>query len=474
MSLLTLASASFAQVFNPGGAIAIPPGPGQALPNATSNFPSPQPPGYRGNWNNENNTAPAGQGPAARTLVDPPAQVQVSDQKAGSLLVFPYYTSDAAGTRNTWATISNISNAAVLVHIFFLQGSSCSQADQFICLTANASIQLIANSFDPLTTGWILAVAVDAAGNPAQRNVLIGNAFVLDGSYSGNYGAEAFTAYTNVATAGAPGADITVNPNPPGNLPNAFAAATTPAGPGCVANTAAGYVSGNGYLGNGYIPGLYTGGVGTAQLNFTGPPTFCWARDNDALQTVRTFQLNGGGYDFAPNRFAVEIQSPVDSPNQRIVVVGLDGDISTATITSPSQLGTGTVINGNETPFGSFVNFTSGNCQRIGDITATNPRVPRQMSVLIPTGQVGVMQWAINGGGVGLIMTASGGKTPAGIRTLHKTNVNANLVATAATGAAAVTVTDQTTNATASFAATVRYGVALTIPTFTPPTCVNP
>ena len=67
---------------------------------------------------------------------NPPTNVAVSDQKAGSVLAFPYYTS--VGTSDTRLTISNTGNYSANVHMFFVD-ASCNQADQYICLTANAS-----------------------------------------------------------------------------------------------------------------------------------------------------------------------------------------------------------------------------------------------------------------------------------------------------------------------------------------------
>ena len=60
-----------------------------------------------------------------------PVNVRVSDQKAGSLLVFSYYVSKAAEQKNTRLTISNIGDATAKVHLFFIDGTSCHQADQF-------------------------------------------------------------------------------------------------------------------------------------------------------------------------------------------------------------------------------------------------------------------------------------------------------------------------------------------------------
>ena len=133
-----------------------------------------------------------GQVPTVGALTDRLNQIEVSDQKPGSMLVYPYYTSNAQTKADTRITLSNLGQANVGVHVFFLAGSSCFQADQFICLTKGASISFKASEQDPETTGYIVAVAVDGMGRPISWNALIGNAFVNAGDNVGNYGAEAF------------------------------------------------------------------------------------------------------------------------------------------------------------------------------------------------------------------------------------------------------------------------------------------
>jgi hypothetical protein len=125
-----------------------------------------------------------------------------SDQKPGSILVYPYYTSRAAtstvpGT-DTRLSISNVGKTWVNVHLFFIE-RGCTQADQFLCLSPNASYAEKTSVLDPEFTGYIIAIAVDNMGLPVSANQLIGNAFVNDGDYVGNYGAEAFA---NMAEAG--------------------------------------------------------------------------------------------------------------------------------------------------------------------------------------------------------------------------------------------------------------------------------
>lgn len=122
-----------------------------------------------------------------------------SDQKAGSLLVFPYYTSRAVDGRDTRITISNINSTTrttTAVHVFFIDGNTCYQQDMFLCLTPNASVSLKTSEYDPEVTGFMYALAVHpTTGVPIPNNVLIGNAFVRDGEYIGNYGAESFWSY---------------------------------------------------------------------------------------------------------------------------------------------------------------------------------------------------------------------------------------------------------------------------------------
>lgn len=267
--------------------------------------------------------------------------IGVSDQKPGSVLVFPYYVSKAAEKKDTRLTISNVSDKAVMVHVFFIDGATCNQSDLFLCLTPFASFAFKASEYDPETVGWLLAVAVDAQGRPTQANGLIGNAFVNDGDYVDNYGAEAFRA----------------------NAP--LLATFTP---------------------------------DTATLFF----------DNQS-------------YDAVPNQLAVEVQSPLDAPGQRVVTVGLSGDLNASQMTGAGQIGTGQIINGNEKPLGSFIRFLNGNCQAIAIITATNPRVPGGMNVMLPPGQAGTMQFRV-GAAVGLLMTPRTAKW-SGIRSLHKVGV---------------------------------------------------
>ncbi len=85
-------------------------------------------------------------------------------------------------------------NPIAYVHLFLIDGSTCQQADLFLCLTPNASFSFKASDYDPGNTGYVIAVAVNAQGVPIQNNVLIGNAFVNTPQFADNYGAESFWA----------------------------------------------------------------------------------------------------------------------------------------------------------------------------------------------------------------------------------------------------------------------------------------
>ncbi|HYE73540.1 MAG TPA: hypothetical protein VEF04_09415, partial [Blastocatellia bacterium] len=139
-----------------------------------------------------------------------PVNAALSDQKAGSVLVFPYYTSDINGNFNqsdTLFEITSVSNGPATLpngtpnyqylHLFFMN-KDCSPADTFVCLTPNGTLQFKASEFDPLTTGYLIAVAVDEQGRPTQNNNFIGAAFVRDdvNGISDSYGAEAFWKYS--------------------------------------------------------------------------------------------------------------------------------------------------------------------------------------------------------------------------------------------------------------------------------------
>ncbi|MEP7340273.1 MAG: choice-of-anchor X domain-containing protein [Acidobacteriota bacterium] len=127
-----------------------------------------------------------------------PARSEVSDQKAGSVLVYNVYTSASDPTRqNTRISITNTSpTLPIAVHLFFVDGSTCSVADANICLTPNQTSSFLASDLDPGSTGYIVAIASDpVTGCPVNFNFLIGDEYVkFSSGHAANLGAEAFAA----------------------------------------------------------------------------------------------------------------------------------------------------------------------------------------------------------------------------------------------------------------------------------------
>lgn len=128
-----------------------------------------------------------------------PASSSVSDQRAGSLLVYNVYTSSITNFngQNARFGITNTSDArTAYIHLFFVDGSTCSVADLFLCLTPTQTFSLLASDLDPGVTGYVIALAIDGrTGCPISHNFLIGDVFVkFPAGHTGNLGAEAFAA----------------------------------------------------------------------------------------------------------------------------------------------------------------------------------------------------------------------------------------------------------------------------------------
>lgn len=124
-----------------------------------------------------------------------------SDQRPGSILIYPIYTSSAAqpNVSNTRISLTNTSTtSAANVHLFFVDGANCGVSDRYICLTPNQTTTFTTVDQDPSTTGFLIAVATDFNGLPVNHNFLIGDAYVKttvgQTPFYGNYGAEAFSA----------------------------------------------------------------------------------------------------------------------------------------------------------------------------------------------------------------------------------------------------------------------------------------
>ena len=128
----------------------------------------------------------------------PPAY-GMSDQKPGSVLLFPYYSSHVIWPQqeNTKINITNThTTQSIYAHMFFVDSLNCQSADTFVCLTANQTFTFVVSDYDPGITGYLLVVAVNGTtGLPVQFNYLAGDYYLkLLSGHSANLGAEAFAA----------------------------------------------------------------------------------------------------------------------------------------------------------------------------------------------------------------------------------------------------------------------------------------
>src|SRR5262249_36044409 len=81
-----------------------------------------------------------------------PATAALSDQKAGSVPFYNLYDSSAtnASAQNTRISITNVNSSLdTAVHLFFVDRTSCSVADSFICLTPNQTAAFLVSDLDP-------------------------------------------------------------------------------------------------------------------------------------------------------------------------------------------------------------------------------------------------------------------------------------------------------------------------------------
>ena len=75
-----------------------------------------------------------------------------SDRKKGSVLFYNLYSSRATApaTQNSRISITNTNDqASAFIHLYFVDGSSCSVADNFICLTANQTASFWPRTLTP-------------------------------------------------------------------------------------------------------------------------------------------------------------------------------------------------------------------------------------------------------------------------------------------------------------------------------------
>ncbi len=127
------------------------------------------------------------------------AAAEVSGQQAGSVLFYNLYSSGSVTPhqQNTRISITNTHpTQPVAVHLFFVDGATCSVADSSLCLTSNQTASFLASDVDPGMTGYVIAVASDTVtGCPLNFNYLIGDEYVkLLTGHAANLAAESFAA----------------------------------------------------------------------------------------------------------------------------------------------------------------------------------------------------------------------------------------------------------------------------------------
>ncbi len=128
-----------------------------------------------------------------------------SDQKMGSVLFYNLYSSSVdANRQNTRINLTNVNPShSANVHLFFVDGSTCTVADSYICLTPNQTTSFLTSDIDPGTTGYLVAVATDDNCCPINFNYLIGDEYVkMASGHAANLSAEAISAIAGRASCG--------------------------------------------------------------------------------------------------------------------------------------------------------------------------------------------------------------------------------------------------------------------------------
>ncbi len=306
----------------------------------------------------------------------PGVNAMVSDQKAGSVLFYTYYQSSTSAGTNTRVNITNTNPVtSAFVHVFFQ--AACTPADAFICLTPSQTMSFTTLDYDPDSTGYIVAIAVDGGnavvagtGCPINFNWLIGDEYLrIAGGFTANLGAEAVA-----ARYGVDGSRIDT----------------------CDANSL------------------------TAVLAFSGAAS---ANNND--------------YDALGGVLAVDnFPSLLDNNAIRLIVQAPRGDFRAGA--SNTSVLFGVLYDEAEQPFSFTVNVT---CQNpLVNFTGTNPGVPRilggGLNQVVGIGRTGWMRfWDINTGNglIGAVLinnTVSSTNSFSGGHTLHKLTLNTNNVIT--------------------------------------------
>lgn len=129
-----------------------------------------------------------------------PDSAPISDQKAGSVLIFNYYGSSGSGsidhaTENTRISITNTHlQQAATMSLFFIDPVG-GVLDSYICLAPNQTGSFLMTDVDPGVKGYIVAVSVDATGRPNKFNYFTGSEYIkMASGYQATVNAETISA----------------------------------------------------------------------------------------------------------------------------------------------------------------------------------------------------------------------------------------------------------------------------------------
>lgn len=144
-----------------------------------------------------------------------PATSEVSDQKAGSVLLYPYYTSSSSGgnAHNTRINITQTADVPLATRIYFIRSNGTINA-RHLCLQAKETQSYLTGTYDAGHTGYILIVAVDTDGCPLAANTLVGDVSVkLATGHSASLTAYAYAALFDGTLSGCGPGSTTANVN---------------------------------------------------------------------------------------------------------------------------------------------------------------------------------------------------------------------------------------------------------------------
>lgn len=105
-----------------------------------------------------------------------------NDMKPASVLFFNRYTSNPSNPQqgDTQISITNLSQSqSGYMHLFLVDGSTCSVADFTLGLTPNQTVSFLMSDFDPGIQGYIVGVATDGS-TPTQFNWFAGHASIRE------------------------------------------------------------------------------------------------------------------------------------------------------------------------------------------------------------------------------------------------------------------------------------------------------